>query len=726
MTIVLFSARTICRTLCVLNFQQTSSQSVLLSRLATAATSKHCNKFFRSVKCFASMPFEYPVATRDASIIEDYHGTKVADPYRWLEDPDAPETQKFVEQQNAVTRPYLESYSAREDINKRLTQLWNYPKYSCPYRHGDRYFFYKNSGLQNQSVLYVQDSLDGEARVFLDPNELSEDGTVALSRTRFSEDGSTMAYGLSRSGSDWITIHFKDVVSGKEYPEVLEKVKFSPMTWTHDNKGIFYGVRYPDQQGKTDGSETVSNQHQKLYYHRLNTPQVEDVLVVEFPDEPLDNLLFFADLRQLTDGPQGPLELTQIVDKFEADYEYVTNEGSECIFRTNKDAPNYRLVSINLTNPGRDQWKTLVEEHHRDVLDWASAVHGDKLAVCYIHDVKSVLQLRELSTGKFVTEFPLDVGTVTGYSGKKKHSEIFYQFTSFLTPGILYRCDLTQAKLTPEVFREIKLQDFDASQYETEQVFYSSKDGTKVPMFIVHKKGFVKDGSSPCLLYGYGGFNVSIQPTFSVTRLVFIQHFGGVLAIPNIRGGGEYGEAWHNAGRLLNKQNVFDDFQAAAEFLITGGYTQSERLAIQGGSNGGLLVAACINQQPQLFGAAIAQVGVLDMLRFHKFTIGYAWVSDYGSSDSLEHFQNLFRLSPLHNVGIPTESSQSEVGRKGAPQYPATLLLTADHDDRVVPLHSLKFIAQLQHTLREYPKQIEESTDILSFIARSLDLTYYQ
>ncbi|XP_034949822.1 prolyl endopeptidase [Chelonus insularis] len=703
--------------------------------------------------------FSYPEARRDESCVDVYHGVEIKDPYRWLEDPESEEVKAFVNAQNEITRPFLDSCSVSQDIHDRLKQLWDYPKYSCPERHGDKYYFYKNTGLQNQSVLYVQDTPHSEATVFLDPNTLSEDGSVAISNTQFSEDGLIFAYGLSSSGSDWSTIHFIDVKTGTEYPEVLEKIKYSTITWTHDNKGIFYGT-YLEQKGVTDGSETLGARDQKLCYHRVGTTQAEDVLVVEFPEEPLwrigaevtdcgkyllvtpmkdcrDNLIYFTKLES-SEKITGKLSLTKVVEKFEADYDYITNVGSKMLFMTNRKAPNYRLVWINFDDYAESNWTNLIDEDSKRVLDWAVAVHTDKLVVCYIEDVKHILQLHCLNTGKLIRTFPLDLGTIVGFSGDIDYSEIFYQFTSFLTPGIIYTLDLAKNE-EPQVLREIKVDNFDPSAYKMTQVFYSSKDGTRIPMFIVMGADAVLDGSMPALLYGYGGFNVSLQPTFGVSRLVFIQNLRGVFALANLRGGGEYGEKWHNNGRLFKKQNVFDDFHCAAEYLIEHGYTTAKKLTIHGGSNGGLLVAACINQRPELYGAAIAEVGVMDMLKFHKFTIGYAWISDYGSSDDKEHFKYLLKYSPLHNVKIPENNIQ----------YPATLLLTADHDDRVVPLHTLKLIATLQYTLGKLPQQtnplmarietkaghgrgkpttkiIEEKRDILAFMVKTLNLKFYK
>ncbi|OCT78208.1 prolyl endopeptidase [Xenopus laevis] len=726
---------------------------------------RHACVFPRSLCCArlstpGTMPqqpkIQYPEAARDDCAVDDYHGVKMSDPYRWLEDPDSAQTKAFVEAQNKLTTPFLEQCPVRHLFKDRMTELYDYPKYSCNFKKGNRYFYFYNSGLQNQRVLYVQDSLKDEPRVFLDPNTFSEDGTVALQGYTFSEDGEYFAYGLSASGSDWVTIKFMKVANQEELPDVLDRVKFSCMSWTHDGVGMFYNC-YPKQEGKSDGTETSANLNQKLYYHVLGTSQSDDVLCAQFPEEPKwmggaevtddgqyvllsiregcdpVNRLWYCKLDKNT-GITGTLPWVKLIDNFEAEYDYITNEGTVFTFKTNRNAPNYKLINIDFNNPKETNWKALVPEHQKDVLEWASCVHKKFLVLCYLHDVKNILHLHVLASGSHLKTFPLDVGSVVGYSGQKKDSEIFYQFTSFLSPGIVFHCDLTKEELNPTVFREVLVKGFDPSDYQTIQVFYPSKDGTMIPMFIVHKKGITLDNSHPAFLYGYGGFNISITPSYSVSRLIFVRHLGGILAVANIRGGGEYGETWHKAAILGNKQNCFDDFQCAAEYLVKEGYSSANKITINGGSNGGLLVAACVNQRPDLFGCAIAQVGVMDMLKFHKFTIGHAWTTDYGCSDKKEHFDWLIKYSPLHNIKVP---------EKDGIQYPSMLLLTADHDDRVVPLHSLKFIATLQHIVGRSPNQtnpllihvdtkaghgagkptakvIEEVSDMFAFIAQCL------
>ncbi|XP_033878182.3 prolyl endopeptidase-like [Acipenser ruthenus] len=707
------------------------------------------------------MEFKYPEARRDESKIDNYHGTEIPDPYAWLEDPDSEETKAFVEAQNELTMPFLEKCALRGKFTERMTELYDYPKYSCPYKRGNKYFFYHNTGLQNQSVLYIQDSLDSDPRIFFDPNKLSADGTVSLQMARLSEQCECFAYGLSGSGSDWVTVKFMMVADQKELPDTLERVKFSCLSWTHDDRGVFYNC-YPRQEGKADGTETTTNLHQKLYYHVIGTDQSQDILVAEFPDNPKwqstaevsddgryvllniregckrVNRLWYCDLQLLPNGIKGLLPWVKVIDNFDAKYSYITNEETVFTFLTNLDAPRSRVINIDLSDCDPTHWRTLIPEHHKDVLDFVTCVNGQFLVVDYMRDAKDVLQLFSLTSGKLLKTLPLDLGTIAGFSGRKKDTDIFYKFYSFLQPGVIYHCDLTSETLEPTVFRQVEVKGFNPSDYQTVQVFFPSKDGTKIPMFIVHKKGIKLDGSHPVLLYGYGGFNNSQQPSYNVAYLIFVRHLGGVLAVANIRGGGEYGETWHKGGSLGNKQNCFDDFQCGAEYLIREGYTSSSKLTIRGASNGGLLVAACVNQRPELFGCGIAKVGVMDMLKFHKFTIGHAWTTDYGCSDNEEEFHWLIKYSPLHN--LPLSSSP-------APPYPAMLLLTGDHDDRVVPLHSLKYTATLQHCVGRRPSQrqplliridtksghgagkptakaIQEEAHIFSFIAETLGLSW--
>ncbi|KAL6047785.1 Prolyl endopeptidase [Balamuthia mandrillaris] len=547
---------------------------------------------------------KYPETRRDDTTLHE-HG--MTDPYRWLEDPDSPETKAWVDAQNKVTFELLESCDYRTKVKERLTELYNYPKYGCPFKRGSRYFYFKNDGLQNQSVLYSQTSLEGEPEVFLDPNVLESDGTAALGSYAFSESGEYFAYGVSKSGSDWQTIHVRKVSTKEDLSEQIHWVKFSGISWTHDDRGFFYS-RYPapsqlenDDAGKR-GSETNSNLYHKVYYHRLGTDQSSDVLVFETPEEPHwmsgavvsddgryvtisiskstapVNKLYYADLSTF-DPETGALDVIKLVDNFDAEYDYITNEGTLFYFKTNLKAPRNKIVSVDVSTATtrEDSWKDHVAEQE-DVLSYACCFDRNKLILNYIHHVKDVLHIHSLQDGSHIKELELPtIGTITSIRSRKEDSDLFFSFTSFLYPGSIFRYN-DESGLT--VFRETKVEGFDPEQFKTEQVFYSSKDGTKIPMFIVSKQTAQKDGNQAVYLYGYGGFNISIQPTFSVFRIVFMQHFNVTLAIPNIRGGGEYGEEWHQAGTLERKQNVFDDFCAAAEYLIENKYTKPEKCVI--------------------------------------------------------------------------------------------------------------------------------------------------
>jgi prolyl oligopeptidase len=654
----------------------------------------------------------YPEARR-GEIVDTYHGTEVSDPYRWLEDPDSEETRTWVDEQVTLTRSQLDDIPRRGVIKDRLEELWNYERFSSPSKHGNRYFFRHNDGLQNHSVLYTSGSLNGKGLEVLDPNTLSKDGTVSVALTALSDDGSLMAYGTSDGGSDWVTIHIRDVLSGRDLTESLQWIKFSDASWTHDNNGFFYS-RYPEPKNKL---ESV-NEHQKLYYHEIGTLQEKDKLIYQAPETPKvgfgglvndagntlfiygwegtddKNTLYTLDLKDTL------AEVVKVFDERDASYEIIGDTvilderswferlmgpprrapETRYWIKTNKDAPNGKVVAVNPAHPEPANWIEIIPESEH-VLRGVTMV-GGHLIVSHLADVQSTAAVHDLD-GNLVRniEFP-GIGTATGFGGRPDDPETFYTFTGFTSPPTIYQYNVETG--ASQIWKSSQVE-FDPNLFETKQVFYSSKDGTKVPMFIMHKKGLERNGNNPTILYGYGGFNISLTPSFSLSRVIWME-MGGVYATANLRGGGEYGEEWHHAGTKKNKQNVFDDFIAAAEHLISEGYTRPESLGIRGGSNGGLLVGAAMTQRPELFGAAIPAVGVLDMLRYHKFTIGWAWADDYGTSeDDAEMFSYLKGYSPLHNL--------SEGQR-----YPSTLIVTADHDDRVVPAHSYKFAAELQRT----------------------------
>lgn len=668
---------------------------------------------------------------------DDLHGVKVPDPYRWLEDDvrESKDVAAWVEAENKVTFAYLEAIPQREAIRKRLTELWNYEKFGAPSKAGRRYFFLKNDGLQNQSVLYKQDSLDASPSVLIDPNKWSKDGTVALGSTSFSDDGEYLAYSVAEAGSDWNTWRIMQVESGKLLDDELKWVKFSNAAWTTDNKGFFYG-RFDEPPAGAAFQKT--NLNQKVYYHRIGTPQSQDVLVYKRPDEPTwgfalrvsedgryliitvwkgTNDKYRVLYKDLTEPYGMPIDL---IEHFNDEYSFVGNDGPVFYFVTDLEAPRKRIVAIDTRNP--KEIREVIPQSAETLV--GADIVGDQFVLTYLKDAKTQVKLHAID-GKLIREvqFP-GIGTASGFGGKRSDTETFYSFSSFATPPSIFRYDLLTGE--SKLLRQAAVK-FTPDDFEVKQVFYASKDGTRVPMFIAHKKGLKLDGSNPTLLYGYGGFSIPLTPTFSISRVAWME-MGGVFAMPNLRGGGEYGEEWHKAGTKLQKQNVFDDFIAAAEWLIKNGYTKSEKLAIQGGSNGGLLVGACMTQRPDLFGACLPAVGVMDMLRFHKFTAGRFWVDDYGSADDAEEFKALLAYSPYHAL-------------KAGTKYPATLVTTADTDDRVVPGHSFKFAARLQEDQagdapvlirietraghgagKPTAKLIEEAADQWAFLVKNLGM----
>jgi len=668
----------------------------------------------------------YP-ATKKVDQVDDYFGTKVADPYRWLEDDNAEEVKQWVQAQNAVTFGYLDTIPFRPKIKDRLTGIFNYPRYSSPFRAGEYYFFTKNDGLQNQAVYYIQKGLEGTPEVFLDPNQLSPDGTVRIGIVGVSTDDRYVALSRSEAGSDWTELRVMEIATKQELPDRVQWVKFSGAAWKGD--GFFYsGYDKPAPGEELKGK----NEFMKVFYHKLGDPQEKDGIVYEDKEHPLrtygagtteDEKYLFIILSEGTSGSEVYIrDLTKKDAKFgllvkgfaydSAPFEVV--DGKVLVY-TNVDAPNYRVVLIDPKNPAKENWQTVIAEKP-EVLSGAGTA-GGYLFTNYLKDANSKIFQHKLD-GTVIREIDLPaLGSAGGFGGKRDEKTLFYTFTSFTYPSTIYKFD--PATGASEVFRKSEVK-FDPADYETKQVFYASKDGTKVPMFIVHKKGLKLDGKNPTFLTAYGGFNISVTPAFSAANIILLEN-GGVFAEPNLRGGGEYGEAWHKAGMLDKKQNVFDDFIAAAEYLIQEKYTSKNRLAIAGGSNGGLLIGAVMTQRPELFRVAFPAVGVMDMLRYHKFTIGWAWAVEYGSSDNENDFRYLYAYSPLHNF-------------KAGVCYPATMVTSADHDDRVVPAHSFKFAATLQekhacaapvlirietrsgHGSSNLTKAIEDLTDQWSFM----------
>ena len=694
---------------------------------AAALATTGCN----NMKQIKHLP--YPETAR-GEVVDNYFGTEVPDPYRWLEDDNSEATAAWVAAENAVTEDYLSQIPFRDAIRTRLTQLWNYPKEGAPAKHGDWYYYSYNDGLQNQSVLYRTAQPGQAGEVFLDPNTLSEDGTVALSAVSFSKDGRYFAYAAAASGSDWVEIRVMDTETKTLTEDRINWVKFSGAEWAPDSKGFYYSA----YDAPKSGVYSSQNQFQKVYYHQLGTPQSADRLVYEDKAHPLryfsawpseDGKWLFIIASEGTSGTEILYRKTSekrfrtLLAGFAHDYAPVDCKEDNLYFVTNDGALNYALKRISLNDPSKIE--TVIPEHERNLLEGVGTA-GGYLFASYLQDAQSKVAQYDYD-GKLVREVTLPaIGSVGGFSGEKEDTELYYSLSNYTAPATIYRYDIATGESTLYKAPEVA---FDPSLFVTEQVFYASKDGTQVPMFITHRKDLKLNGKNPCLLYGYGGFQINMTPGFNPSALMFVEQ-GGVYCVANLRGGLEYGEAWHKAGMLENKQNVFDDFIAAAEYLIAQKYTSSERLAINGASNGGLLVGACEVQRPDLYAVCLPQVGVMDMLRYHKFTIGWGWAVEYGSSDSEEQFPYIYKYSPLHNI------------REGV-KYPATLVMTADHDDRVVPAHSFKFAATMQHCQagdapvlirieskaghgagKPTSKRIDEAADMYAFLFQNIGVPY--
>jgi prolyl oligopeptidase len=678
----------------------------------------------------------YPKA-RKANVADNYFGTRVADPYRWMEYDTSSEVKQWVQEENKITQNYLSQIPYRQAIHDRLTDIWNYTRYSAPIHKGKHYYFYKNDGLQNQSVMYKQEKPGGKSVLFFDPNKLSKDGTVALGGTFFSKDGTKMGYTINRSGSDWQEIYVIDVNTGKRTTDSIRWAKFTDVAWQGDG---FYYSRF-DEPAKGTTGLSAQNVNQKIYFHKLGTPQSQDVKIFEDAARPKigygaqttedESFVILYGTEGASSGNElyyykvskDPVSFKKLNTGFEYSYSVIDNMDGKLLVMTNKGAPKYKLVLIDPAKPDEANWQTIIAENDA-VLQGVSRA-GGKLFAHYMKDASKRVYQYDLS-GKMEREisFP-GLGNASGFEGEKGDKDIFYLYTSFTYPPTIFKYNIPSGKSSVYIKPDVK---FNPEDYESKQVFYPSKDGTMIPMFIVYKKGMQLNGNNPTFLYAYGGFNISLYPDFSASRMILLEK-GGIYAVANLRGGGEYGEDWHKAGMLSHKQNVFDDFISAAEYLVQQHYTSPEKLAIHGRSNGGLLIGACMTQRPELYKVAFPGVGVLDMLRYHKFTIGYAWASEYGSSEDSTQFRYLYAYSPLHNVKNIN--------------YPATMITTADHDDRVVPAHSFKFAATLQEKVqgdkpvliridtsaghgggKPTAKQIDEWADIWSFMFYNMNVKY--